>query len=197
MADEFYDFDKALHELHMEEEELKRLVSAGEIRAFRSKGQMKFRKQDIEKLRSGGRRSTAEPEETLTDELVFDEAEPAALEDEEGMATAKIDEQDTLIDEELPGLESDLSDLEQAPVGPTPSKRGPAVVRRTTRVTRMLEAKEARKAASPVFFAILVITTLLMLYGVAMLSNIATNNNTGMTKGISEFMVESFASGSE
>ncbi|MBN2490097.1 MAG: helix-turn-helix domain-containing protein [Planctomycetes bacterium] len=197
MADEFYDFDKALNELSMEEEELKRLVSAGEIRAFRSKGQMKFRKQDIDELRRSERRSAGEPEETLTDELVFDEADQISLDDEEGMATAKIDEQDTLIDEELPEIESDLSDLEAAPpAGRTPSKGRTTVTRRATRVTRMREADEARKAASPVFAALMILTALLMLYGVAILSNIATNNNTGMTKGVSEFMVDSFASGS-
>ena len=95
----------------MEEEELKRLVSAGEIRAFRSKGQMKFRKEDIESLRETGG-GIQETEETLTDELVFDEGDSLSLDEEEGMATAKIDEQDTLIDEELPELESDVSDLD-------------------------------------------------------------------------------------
>jgi len=186
MADEFYDFEKALNELKMEEEELKRLVSAGEIRAFRSKGQMKFRKEDIDTLRKGGGAS-------LTDELVFDEADQLSLDDEEGMATAKIDEQDTLIDEDLPSLESDISDLD----APASSGRGTTVTRRTTRVTRMREASEARKAASPVFVALMILTTLAMLYGVIVMTNYANNQNNGMTQGVSEFMVENFATDSE
>ena len=200
MADEFYDFEKALNELSMEEEELKRLVSAGEIRAFRSKGQMKFRKEDIESLRETGG-GIQETEETLTDELVFDEGDSLSLDEEEGMATAKIDEQDTLIDEELPELESDVSDLdmldEDAPVAAVGggSKRGPT--RRTTRVTRMREAAEARKAASPLFVAVLLLTTIAMLYGVVFLSEISGNTASGMTKGVGEFMVENFASGSD
>lgn len=187
MADEFYDFEKALNELKMEEEELKRLVSAGEIRAFRSKGQMKFRKADIEKLQ--GRDAGS-----LADELVFDEADALALDDDEGMATAKIDEQDTLIDEELPDLESDVSDL-GAPVATTTTSRS-TTTRRTTRVTRMREAQAARKAASPMFVAVMILTTLAMLYGVIVIRNYANSQNTGMTQGVTEFMVENFASGS-
>jgi len=184
MADEFYDFEKALNELKMEEEELKRLVSAGEIRAFRSKGQMKFRKEDIDTLRKGGA--------SLTDELVFDEADQLSLDDEEGMATAKIDEQDTLIDEDLPSLDSDLSDLDE-PGAKTPSRSGQSVTRRTTRVTRMREASEARKAASPVFVALMILTTLAMLYGVIVITNYANNQNNGMTEGVATFMVDNFA----
>jgi hypothetical protein len=189
MTDEFYDFEKALSELKMEEEELKRLVSAGEIRAFRSKGQMKFRKQDIDDLRTGG--EDDEEEETLTNELVFDETDPLSLEDEEeGMATAKIDEQDTLIDEELPDIESDISDLEEESFEtPAPSK---PPTRRATRVTRLREAQEARKEASPVFFALMILTTILLLYGVIFLANIANNQQNGMTEGVSNFMVDNF-----
>lgn len=199
MADEFYDFEKALNELDMEEEELKRLVSAGEIRAFRSKGQMKFRKEDIETLRETGG-GIEETEDTLTDELVFDEGDSLSLDEEEGMATAKIDEQDTLIDEELPELESDVSDLDMlddaGPAAVTSGpKRGPT--RRTTRVTRMREAAEARKAASPLFVAVLLLSSIAMLYGVVFLVEISGNSASGMTKGVGEFMVENFASGSD
>jgi len=198
MADEFYDFEKALNELKMEEEELKRLVSAGEIRAFRSKGQMKFRKEDIEKLRETGAPLQVESEETLTDELVFDEGDQLSLEEEEGMATAKIDEQDTLIDEELPEIESDISDLEMEPALATPARpTTKAPTRRATRVTRLREAQEARKAASPLFVALMILTSVLMLYGVIFLSNIANTNNTGMTQGVADFMVNNFAAGSE
>ena len=48
----------------------------------------------------------------------------------------------------------------------TGSKGATSVTRRTTRVTRMREASEARKAASPVFVAVMILTTLAMLYGV-------------------------------
>ena len=58
MADkEFYSFEEALRELSLREEELKRLVSEGEIRAFRDSGTMKLRRADVDTLRkelSGG-----------------------------------------------------------------------------------------------------------------------------------------------
>ncbi len=54
---EFYSFEEALRELSLREEELKRLVSEGEIRAFRDAGTMKLRRADVDTLRkelSGG-----------------------------------------------------------------------------------------------------------------------------------------------
>ena len=52
MAEEFFSFEQALDELRLKEEELKRLVSEGEIRAFREGETMKLRKADVENLRS-------------------------------------------------------------------------------------------------------------------------------------------------
>ncbi len=53
MAMEYYSFERVLKELQMEEDELKRLVSEGEIRAFRDEDKMKFRKSDIDGLKKG------------------------------------------------------------------------------------------------------------------------------------------------
>lgn len=50
---EYYSFERVLKELQIEEEELKRLVSEGEIRAFRDEDKMKFKKSDIEGLKKG------------------------------------------------------------------------------------------------------------------------------------------------
>lgn len=49
---DYYSFDEVLSDLRMEEDELKRLVSAGEIRAFREKDTMRFKAVDIERLKS-------------------------------------------------------------------------------------------------------------------------------------------------
>ena len=45
--------------------------------------------------------------------------------------------------------------------------------------------------------AVLLLTTIAMLYGVVFLSEISGNTASGMTKGVGEFMVENFASGSD
>lgn len=53
MADEYYSFEDVLKDLEIGEEELKRMVSEGELRAFRDENKMKFRRDDVESLRKG------------------------------------------------------------------------------------------------------------------------------------------------
>jgi hypothetical protein len=109
---EFYTFDQVLKFWAIDETKLKRLVSEGEIRAFREGNEMKFRKMDVENLDLTGARSEEETgvidlsagadasSETLTDDLIFDEGEDLDLTaPDAGMATAEISSQDTFVDE--------------------------------------------------------------------------------------------------
>ena len=111
---EFFTFDEVLRRLSIDETKLKRLVSEGEIRAFREGDQMKFRKADVENLDLTGARSEEETgvidlsagkkgdSETLTDDLIFDEGDDLDLSNAEaGMATAEISSQDTFVDENV------------------------------------------------------------------------------------------------
>jgi excisionase family DNA binding protein len=94
---EFYSFEEALKELRLKEEELKRLVSEGEIRAFREGETMKLRKADVENLRkelSGG--EVVELGGT-TEELVFEDDTDL----DAGMKTEEISEADTILEEEV------------------------------------------------------------------------------------------------
>ncbi|MBI3097448.1 MAG: hypothetical protein HYY93_04265 [Planctomycetes bacterium] len=50
---EYFSFEDVLGELKLDEDELKRMVSEGELRAFRDENKMKFRKDDVENLRKG------------------------------------------------------------------------------------------------------------------------------------------------
>ncbi len=52
MAD-YFSFEDVLGELSLDEDELKRMVSEGELRAFRDENKMKFRKDDVESLKKG------------------------------------------------------------------------------------------------------------------------------------------------
>jgi len=100
VADEFISFDKVLRELQMQEEELKRLVSEGEIRAFRDQDKMKFKKEDIDrfrKTRPSAKDATMGAAE-VPEELVFDEDD---ANQEVGMATAAISD-DSFLEEEQP-----------------------------------------------------------------------------------------------
>ena len=97
-----FSFQEALNELHLEEEELKRLVSEGEIRAFREGEDMRLRKEDVQSLRS-----------ELGGDIAFEDEDFA----DAGMATEEISAADTLIEdieeiEEIEGVE-ELEELEE------------------------------------------------------------------------------------
>ncbi|MBL8752812.1 MAG: hypothetical protein JNK15_05880 [Planctomycetes bacterium] len=85
--DDFLSFEKALRELKMRSEELKKLVSEGEIRAYRDGDSMKFRREDIASL---GVKSEGDTKLSMGD----------ALEDDTGMVTEQISDEDTLLAEE-------------------------------------------------------------------------------------------------
>ena len=92
---EFFTFDEVLKKLHIDETRLKRLVSEGEIRAFREGDEMKFRRADVENLDGPGEvagvidLSAGDASETLTDDLIFDEGDDLDLTAADaGMATA-------------------------------------------------------------------------------------------------------------
>jgi hypothetical protein len=85
--EDFLSFEKALRELKLRSEELKKLVSEGEIRAFRDGDSMKFRREDVVALAS-----KAKGEE----ELAFADS----LEDDTGMVTEQLSAEDTLLAEE-------------------------------------------------------------------------------------------------
>ncbi|MCC7015378.1 MAG: hypothetical protein IT454_22655 [Planctomycetes bacterium] len=95
---EFLSFDEALRELRLKEEELKRLVSEGEIRAFRDGETMKLRKTDVENLRAelqGG--EVVDLGGAATEELVFEDDTDI----DAGMATEEISESDTILEEDV------------------------------------------------------------------------------------------------
>jgi hypothetical protein len=50
---DYFSFEDVMKELELGEEELKRMVSEGELRAFRDENKMKFKKEDVESLRKG------------------------------------------------------------------------------------------------------------------------------------------------
>jgi len=91
--EDFITFEKALRDLNLRSEELRKLVSEGEIRAFRDgPDSMKFRREDVEALT--GKRKGEE-------ELSFADS----LEDDTGMVTEQLSAEDTLlaeVEEEAP-----------------------------------------------------------------------------------------------
>jgi excisionase family DNA binding protein len=123
---EFYSFDEVLKRLKIDDQRLKKLVSEGEIRAFREGAEMKFRKADIDTMDrtrpvAGSEDATAAIDlsagghagqsETLTDDLIFDEGDDVGSK-EAGMATAEISSQDTFVDEGV-GMSTEPLDVDE------------------------------------------------------------------------------------
>jgi hypothetical protein len=92
--EDFLSFEKALRELKMRSEELKKLVSEGEIRAFRDGDSMKFRKEDVAALTA---KSQGEEELAFAD----------SLEDDTGMVTEQLSAEDTLLADDEEQQEAD------------------------------------------------------------------------------------------
>ncbi|MFT7486410.1 MAG: hypothetical protein ACI9F9_002265, partial [Candidatus Paceibacteria bacterium] len=109
--DDFFSFDEALDELRLKEEELKRLVSEGEIRAFREGETMKLRKGDVEALR--GELGEVVDLGDSNEEIVF---EDDSLQDEAGMATEEISDVDTIIEDDIEDIGEIEIEEEAAPV---------------------------------------------------------------------------------
>lgn len=107
--EQFYSFEEALRELRLKEEELKRLVSEGEIRAFRDGDTMRLRRSDVETLKSelsGGEVIDLDTNQ----ELVFEDDSTEAT----GMATEAISDVETILDEGGPAVTEEIA-IEEAP----------------------------------------------------------------------------------
>lgn len=87
--EEYVSFEKALRDLKLRSEELRKLVSEGDIRAFRDGESMKFRQEDVQALQQ---RKKGEEELAFAD----------ALEDDTGMVTEELSAEDTLLADDEP-----------------------------------------------------------------------------------------------
>ena len=137
--EDFVSFEKALRDLKLQSEQLKKMVSQGDIRAFRVGDSMQFRAEDVAALKS-----QSEGEE----ELVFADA----LEDDTGMVTEELSEEDTLL------VEDDLDDDEEEL-----SPSSPRVAQRSRREAMATTAPEATE--HPVWSAIAIICFIGLLWG--------------------------------
>ena len=109
--EQFYSFEEALRELRLKEEELKRLVSEGEIRAFREGDTMRLRKADVENLKSELSGGEVVDLGDVKEELVFEDE--GGLQEEAGMATEAIANVETILDEEPPAAVTEELQIEE------------------------------------------------------------------------------------
>jgi hypothetical protein len=121
---DYFSFEDVMAELELGEEELKRMVSEGELRAFRDENKMKFKKEDVESLKKG--RITeptiilpSTPSSETTDETVLDldiGQETAALSDTSAQLSAvggKKEEEDLVVPSEEVAKEEEETFIEE------------------------------------------------------------------------------------
>ncbi len=168
MSDEFYNFEEALEQLNLKDEELKRLVSEGEIRAFRDGETMRLRIQDVESLKTELMGGDVVDLAGSSEEIVFEDD----LElDETGMATEEISDMDTLLEEDV----EDVADLELDDEEDEDDE--PAVVRRAAPV-------EEEVPEGMLMRVVAIATTLMLILGMPIVVSIDTGSVSDIAKGI-------------
>jgi len=210
---EFYTFDEVLRQLSIDENRLKRLVSEGEIRAFREGDQMRFKRAEIDALAGGSGRSSGSSDTSLTEITLEDESQPTVnvgagagdtlsddlliVEDEPGgMRTAEISSQDTYIDSGDVGMSTEPIDFTEDDVGdeveeiddmgvdrPATRRGGGRAPAQTRRAPAMVE-----EAHSPMWVTLLLTVGLIISVSAAL---VATNISKARSNGFTDWAAES------
>jgi excisionase family DNA binding protein len=137
--DQFYSFEEALKELRLKEEELKRLVSEGEIRAFREGDTMRLRRADVENLRNELTGGEVVDLGDIKEDLVFEDdlVEDTGMATQEiGLSTEEISNVETIVDdvEEVREVELESDALSMFDEAEEDLAASPVVTQRVTRV---------------------------------------------------------------
>lgn len=180
MADQFFSFDEALGELRLKEEELKRLVSEGEIRAFRDGDTMKLRRNDVESLRSELSGGDVVDLGGSAEELVFED--DSDLSDEAGMATEEISDVDTIIEDDVEDV-GEIALDEDEPVEARPMRRAGAAAA-ATGAGRGAAAEETTEGAGIKFALIATAAVLVLAIPVCLSVGSKTGAVSAFAKGI-------------
>jgi len=139
---EYYSFEEVLKDLKLEENELKRLVSAGEIRAFRDKNTMRFKAEDVARLRTHD--DPAEDVELDDLDLDLDDAAPPAPVAEEQPAEELVLEEEVVeqtVTEEIELAEEPAEEADKRPAKPARESK------RAARATAAPQAAEPKDSA--------------------------------------------------
>jgi excisionase family DNA binding protein len=177
--EEFFSFEEALDELRLKEEELKRLVSEGEIRAFREGETMKLRKSDVESLRSELSGGEIVDLGDASEELVFeDDADLGA-----GMATEEISEADTILEDDVPDVgEVELEDEDESP-------RGRPAVTATSRRAQMAATEEETEGMG--LRLAMFVTSFLLLLSIPVALEMSSDEGVGgIARGVVELLFQ-------
>ena len=202
---EFYSFDEVLRQLNIDENRLKRLVSEGEIRAFREGGQMKFKRGEIDGLAGRTGRGSQTSETSLTEiSLEDDDSQPTVnvgagagdtLSDDllsepdltatGGMRTAEISSQDTFIDQGDVGMSTEPIDFtEDADLEDAEEVEDIGVDQRRQRQRQPVQQRVVVEEGhtNPLIVAVMFLGFLFGLYAFFVTSSIGEGNSNSVTK---------------
>ncbi len=182
MAEEgFYSFEEALTELHLKEEELKRLVSEGEIRAFRQGDTMRLRRADVHNLRNELSGGEVVDLGGMGEDLVFED--DADL--ETGMATEEISDADTILEDDVEDIgELELEDEEPEPA-PARAAAAGAAASSVRRPRAAAAARTEEEEEEPVWAkAVLIATSVLLVLSIPVVMSVARGLPSELAKGI-------------
>ena len=166
MSKEFSSFEDALRKLELEEEDLKRLISAGEIRAFREGSKMHRRAEYVNKV--AAQLGIGSQVRESGDALVVEDLSLGGGGDE-GMSTTQLSEEDTLLD-----------DVETVDVD---DDAGSAAAAAGVRRTRANAEPEAQKESTGMLAAA-VLTTVLLIFAIPFAIGMLEARSSPMTSGV-------------
>ena len=202
---EFYTFDEVLRQLSIDENRLKRLVSEGEIRAFREGDQMRFKRTEIDSLAGRVGRGGQTSDTSLTEISLEDESQPTVnvgagpadtlsddlLVDDEvgGMRTAEISSQDTYIDQGDIGMSTEPIDFtdddagedaeEIEDIGASRVRRGGAA----EQPARRRPTVAVEEATTPIWVTLLLAVTLIVSVCGALVADSVSKGRTNDVSG--------------
>ncbi len=174
--DQFFSFEEALKELRLKEEELKRLVSEGEIRAFREGETMKLRRADVETLRNELSGGEVVDLGDVKEEFIFEDdtlSDAGMATQEIGMATEELSEVETIVDEgveDVGVLDDDVVETFVPPADDDEDEVAAAPVQR--RIAIVEEIPEEYEGAG--LRAVLLVTTILMIVAIPLCLAVST-----------------------
>ena len=176
---DFFSFDKALDKLSLDEDDLKRLISAGEIRAFRDGSKMRLRAEDVDRVAKDlGAVGESDAGEVL-------EVEEIGFDGDDGMVTTQLSEEDTLLDDGF-DLEEVEMEEETAPAARSTRSSGRASAGRAAAAA---PAEETVQESTGMLFAT-ILTTAVLVYGVAFVFAALDARSTGLTDAVVEKFAE-------
>ena len=210
---EFYNFDEVLRQLNIDENRLKRLVSEGEIRAFREGGAMKFKRNEIDGLAGRSGRGSQTSETSLTEISLEDDSQPTVnvgagagetlsddlLEEPDltasgGLQTAEISSQDTFIDQGDVGMSTEPIDFtEDDDLGEDEEIEDMGVERSRSRGAARSQPRQRVVLDEPrtgaLTYIALFLAGLLSIYAVLVTASISKGHSNGATRPAAEMMV--------